>query len=255
MTQEILVSAGLDSDLDWATLELPDGDLLWRLDLGLFSLPQPFSEQVQFQSLQLAVQEFVTKLLEPNLSRSKGVILFEGSADFAKAITWHPSVEADYQEWLEEDSDRPYLRSLFSRDLCVDFLELLSIAIPESIPLILRLNGRALGHPIEKATLLSSERFQHFTLEGSDLPTSDPAAPVGFLLPAEEIRSQAPRDALIAKYLELGSSPHRLIPENLLTMEWHELDLLYVSQEGVTPQGERKLQGFRAAGGEVQFVL
>ena len=50
------------------------------------------------------------------------------------------------------------------------------------------------------------------------------------------------------------NSAFRLIPENSLTTEWHQLDRLFVAPELVSPQGVRKLQGFKAAGGELVFL-
>jgi hypothetical protein len=42
--------------------------------------------------------------------------------------------------------------------------------------------------------------------------------------------------------------------ESLLTEQWDGLDEIYVLSEALTPQGKRKLLGFEAAGGKVNYL-
>lgn len=51
--------------------------------------------------------------------------------------------------------------------------------------------------------------------------------------------------------LNLRKIPFRAIPEASLTTDWDGLDTIIISSQSVSAQGQRKLQGFRAAGGKV----
>ena len=57
---------------------------------------------------------------------------------------------------------------------------------------------------------------------------------------------------LFDKVEKLGI-PFRVIPEGFLTVSWDGLDVIYVVEELITPQGKRMLDGFRAAGGQVVY--
>ncbi len=253
---EVKVDLGITSNLNWKELSLPEGKIVWKLEMGLFKgLKQPLSDQAQFQALSFALEEFERALLQPNKKRTAGIVLFEGSADFSKELTWDLEQEAHFREWLDgasEESD--WLKRQFTRDICVDFLEVLGSLLPAEIPLILRLRSEELPSHETALQELNKERFQHFELEG--VPRGDERSAVGVLLPAEENRDETVIEqvARVIKELEEKGCAFRVIPENFLTMEWEQLDQLLVAPAGITPQGERKLQGFEAAGGEILWI-
>jgi hypothetical protein len=84
----------------------------------------------------------------------------------------------------------------------------------------------------------------------------DPFAPLGLLLPDNQSRCPFIRERLANCLLDLNRKEEkfRVIPENLLTLEWSQLDRLLLVREGVSSAGERKLQGFKAAGGCLAWI-
>lgn len=132
--------------------------------------------------------------------------------------------------------------------------------------------------PLMQAQLLNRERFEHFTLivKGSLHPVNDytwetkaPAVgqlarypyPIpspepaiwGVCMPSLSIKQPSRSYSLKQSFDHLIKKkiPYRIISESHLTSEWEGLDYLVVVPETVTPQGQRKLQGFSAAGGEI----
>ncbi len=135
------------------------------------------------------------------------------------------------------------------------------------------LDAHALGAPAEAAQLLSREKFSRFltVVRGGLLPKRElaweGASVSGFIgrrIPVESIAE--PRVGLCIHPERLDSAleqaieelihkktPFRLLSETYLTSEWDGLDLIIVGD--VTPEAERKLQGFLAAGGQVSKLV
>lgn len=65
--------------------------------------------------------------------------------------------------------------------------------------------------------------------------------------------SLAPFADLLAQLMDQDLS-FKLMSEESLTLEWEGLDLILYSPEALSQEGQRKLKGFCAAGGEVRPV-
>ena len=140
--------------------------------------------------------------------------------------------------------------------------------LPDELPIFVLLRqepGRArLAHK------LSREKLGSFrvAIEDSFLPANgwiwrDPfvmPAPgdeaVGICLPEESLCSEEllERIEALCDRLEAQKVKYRVVSETFLTEDWEGLDQLYVWSDLVTPRGDRKLMGFRAAGGLVEEI-
>jgi hypothetical protein len=256
MTTEIAVDVSPTSDLKWENISVSDEKILWNLDLNLSTLPIPPWKQGEFQALRFSIEEFAERLVQPNIEQTEGVVFFEGSADFTTDLSWTAPLEADYREWRKGKEDVPFLRRKFARDLVVDLFELLASPIHPSVPLLLRLDACSLKTPFDRVEAVNQERFQYFSLEVVGGVELDPMAPTGILLPSQEDFHQGTAEVIsgLIGRLQKKGEPFRVIPENRLTLEWHQLNSLFVVRDAVSFQGDRKLQGFKAAGGELIFL-
>lgn len=130
------------------------------------------------------------------------------------------------------------------KEVDADYLKALTRNLPDDMPLALLLDVSSCQTLYEEVALTSRARFDRFKVhvKGSKLPL--PSEKVGICLPASNGEALEP-------YLQ---TPHRLIPESYLMAEWDGLDTLIVAKNSLTPQLQRKLQGFEAAGGTVLFI-
>ncbi|MCB1119523.1 MAG: hypothetical protein KDK65_06150, partial [Chlamydiia bacterium] len=241
-----LLDGGLESSLKW---EVPreEGKILYHLDLGLFDrLKFPLEHQAQFQSLALAVEQFVDTVWLPRRNRTLGVLLYQGTLDFSSLVG------GSY---------------LDARDRCYDFLNTLAKRIPDKLPACLSFRVPESMPALQVAQLISADLVEHFTLflNGCPFPHAhgiwdkddtyhfpqiqDALPATAILFPPASVTAEEAFAPLEPLFTQLHNTPYRLINEEHLTEQWHGLDHLYVSESGLTPQGRRKLQGFQAAGG------
>lgn len=130
----------------------------------------------------------------------------------------------------------------FDPQLFSDYLKVLTLPIPDTVPLYLHFEDTTTPF-LEVARRTSRSLFPRFEIRinGEPLPQE---GNVGFLLPSKG-------DALFAT---LSPRP-RILTEEYLTSEWDGLDTLYIDSAALSKEGMRKVQGFRAAGGEVIDVI
>lgn len=245
--KRIQLNGQVQSDLDWSKEEILAQEMaergekiLWEIDLGLFSrLPHPLSNETMFHTLTLSLKHFVDRMYSKFAEATLGIILYKGSLDFSNGFPF------------EEEISDPKERSLYCRNICSDYLELLDNVLPEEIQTILEFDARSIEDPLFAAELSTKESFPHFQLwiEGSE---QDPESSVGICFPSISDRTPAKIEGIrpLLKEFAQKQISYRMIPETMLTTEWHGLDQLYVTYELGT-KGERMLQGFQAAGGEV----
>lgn len=165
--------------------------------------------------------------------------------------------------------------SLFCRDAAAEYFELLSQKIPDLLIRFLLLDMEGIEDPLLKAQLLNTERYPSYLLgvknaknSGGHLGWNEQSLSSGFI--GREFQQQLvePPDTAIClpsmhawdsifsdefrqifSHLEKQKTAYRVIPEAQLTSSWDGLNVLYVAERYITPQGRRKLQGFMAAGG------
>ncbi len=199
--------------------------IVWHLDLGLFDrLPKPLESSDQFMTLSLALDHFKETLWSEFYRYSNGLLLYRGTSDFKGEIE--------------------------TRDQYADFLQQLSVRVPEEIPLWIQFleHGK---NPL--LTLLAHDpslygRFQ-IDSDAEHLWGCDRIEKEALLMPSIEIKEEAKLLPFL-KFCTQRGSPIKKIPECFLINCWEGLDRLYFSDETLTTTGRRQLQGFIAAGGD-----
>lgn len=232
--KKITLLAGLSSEFDWSlpkkeALE-SDGDrILWEFDFE-FSASQLFlTDPIAFNAYALAIDFFCHDLWLPFSDQSSEVILYRGSLDILHRIV------------ISTEQFDPLKSATFFGD----FLQRLSLFLPEkAIPYSI-FEAPSSFSPAETAQLLSKERFQHLQLSFDE----ENVLRKGLLLPPDHLWTEK-----IKKNLDIFLSKEhsiRVIPEKFLSEMWDELDQLIVIKEAVTSVGHRQLKGFEIAGGEI----
>jgi hypothetical protein len=218
----VILPADQKSDLEWKDLQ--PQEVFWEFDFGWGGAPLFLSDQAAFQGSVLAIEEFSKRLSKGAL----GAILYCGTLGIIQRI-----VEAENE--------------VEAANMFGDYLHRLASFLPDAVtPYCL-----FTASPFSKARtaqLTSKERFLHL-----ELSLEPNMAKAGILLPSDEQCTEA----VLQKIDELMEcAPNgRIIPELRLNEMWQELDLLYVIPETLSLQGKRHLQGFKAAGGEVQSLM
>lgn len=236
--------------LEWDLNSIPDGEILWRFQLGLEDPFFSLDDEMVFESLSLALKKFSKEVFPQFQDRTKGAILYQGTADFASTYMW---TEKQCRNWEERGaSDTPYHRRIFCADSFSHYFQMLSHSLPDEMPIYLYLDATNLGTLAERHQLLSRARFEHFIVVPQGLPhTSTEASPRALCLPEERMCSERIL-ARLNKKMEEIEKPFRVISEAFLTEDWEGVDILYVLKDTLTVQGERKLKGFEATGGIIE---
>jgi len=243
----LALDAGLKSSLEWnaiiekAKLFKDQGyKIFWNLDMGLFhDLPQSLDHGSQFESLKLSIEHFNQTIWSSFGDVSVGVSLYRGS------------------DQLSEEQ--------------VEFLDfLVGYLHDEAEPFIFV--DVSVEDPVLAAQSVSKERYPHFTLavRGEGLPMQEygwdsQSGFKGFI--GRELKQSNHQQCTVAlcipstgssielvDAIEKLTSRHivfRMVPESLLTTEWHGLDYILVDPNTLSFQGRRKLMGFCAAGGAI----
>lgn len=278
--QVISLEAGVRASLDWKEVEkeafqaIENGRMiLWEFELGLFTeLPAPFSDEGQLQALKLSLEHFRKTVWSSFKSSTIGAIIYKGTADFSAQFPWNVEEEIRYQAWLENDLDTPFLRRLFCQQICFDYLNFLFPSLPEDLLPFLFLDAQGLSFA-DFLSLTSRERFPHANLAiTSDyfdqysliLPSlrwkqekvmQQPSQRVhlGVCLPSAQCRNEKVWNTAANALKELNT-PFLVMTETHFPHEWDGIDEVIVFTEGISMQGRRKLNGFKAAGGWVREV-
>lgn len=260
-TVTLVLDGRMKSDLNWESMQKKALDyiqngffLFWEMELGLSEvLTLPLQNQTQFAALSLSLDQFRNGLGSQFSENTVGLSLYRGSA---ANLLRHGDI-----------------------DTVVEFLNLLTINMPDKLQLFLQLDFE--GIEKEKAIyILSKERFDrwHCAVKGLELPsdelTWDKPSPFGYIskaiFPGQEKVNSAiaiclpPVDLPFDHYhcelkkvldeFQASNKTFKIIPESFLITEWDGLDYLVVFTNCLGPQGKRKLQGFCAAGGTVVTV-
>jgi hypothetical protein len=259
-TTVIAIDGRLNASLDWmrqreqAHVLIEQGQaILWEIDLGLFSqLTFPLTNQSQYLSLGLSLEHFQDTLWKDFQDYSIGLTVFRGSADFSLDLPWK---EEFFGQALPIKED-----TLFCCDVAAEYLSLLVARFSNTIPIYVNLDTAAVSSPLEQAILLHPERweFLNLYLTNCQLPIlslglEPTKATLAICLPPLERAKFGYFNELESIFESLIEEeiPFRIISETHLTIQWDGLDKLIYLPEHLSAQGQRKLNGFSAAGGEI----
>lgn len=270
-TVSIRLDGKMSADLDWKEVEdaaqkyVEEGfQLFWMLDLGLFEgLKLPLTDQTQFLSLILSLEHLRDTLWKKFKNHTLGICLYQGPANFLKQLKWDNHLQNNYLIWGRERLGEKFnetdqdLKSIFARDAVAEYLTGMANRMPDAMQMYATLDVDPSINLMMEMQLLHRECFDriHLIIKTGRLPTLfnyDPAT-VGICLPGCQIVDPAAYIGFknVLESLLNKKIPFRIIPEAYLINEWDGLDYLIVNPEYVSAQGERKLQGFCAAGGTV----
>ncbi|CUI17141.1 conserved hypothetical protein [Candidatus Protochlamydia naegleriophila] len=209
-TVTIYLDGRLQADLTWKkakeeaqkAVECGYG-IFWDIDIGLFEqLPFALTNQTQYLSLALSLEHFRDSLWKEFKSKTIGVSIYRGSADFSLGFRWDESQVANLRQWLShvfvdeaqfaseisvkhssfaqlevtdllQSEAGTQLVRLFCRDVSLEYLSLLASRLPDTLPVYLFLNVSVfISNPLWQAQLLHAERFEHLNLalNGATLP-------------------------------------------------------------------------------------
>lgn len=300
----IKIEGGINAALDWqearntAMEYVKQGfPLFWELDLGLFqNLPFTIANQTQYLALKLSIEHFRDSLWKEFGEKSHGVILYRGNAVFSNQFLWDEEIRKNLQEWLREryesiekwrgdinifaesfesisfslmesTKEGREVLSLFSLEVAIEYISLLSNALSDNIPLFLCLDLQEAEFPIWQAQLIHKEFYQrfHLALKNANVPfdgyqwksqdefllQKTESAAVALCLPNPFYVQRKFAEDLEKAIMILNENniPYRVIPENFLVSEWEGIDFIIYSPEALSTQGHRKILGFCAAGG------
>lgn len=246
----ITLDAKTNSALDWtkarteALQKIASGQkILWHLEFGCFkNLLKPISNQEQFLALTLALDHFISSLWNEFRSYSKGILVYQGPADFAEEF---PAGEIEETDPLE--------RSLKARNMGSDYIQQLVTKLPDSIKAYIAFNRAAvdplvtdLSHDPSAYGRLHILPDAHAWSPESDLAT-------GLLMPPMTLFQRNHLEPF-RRADQVINQHFKKIPESRLIHHWAGLDRLYYVEGALSPQGRRQLQGFIAAGGEVVIL-
>lgn len=326
----ISLDGRIKSDFSWQKeIDLADRFIeknkrvLWQLNLGIFSeLTLPFSDQMQSQSFQLAINHFFHNIWKKYHAYSLGLSLYQGPINFSAQFSpfhWENELTLALQQWLigrfpdihtfvlesgisaatfeqltpeelSHNNKGKLLLALFSRDIGMEFLKVITLNAPDAIPLFLLCDALNLDDdfsPVDFIRLASSDHFKNFHLCIKNAPVplhilpniytwlwSDdrsyasngieivdlelkhhPDCKIGVCLPSD--------DALLSDYNKINFLINKFLDENIifkvmresqLSIEWDGLDEIYLPLRGISQSGKRIIKGFEAAGGVVKIV-
>jgi hypothetical protein len=258
----LFVDLSLTASLDFSSLEKEmeeivskGGRIFWEINFDFDLVGGLFTHPLRFSTYQMSLKEFSSQILEKNPESAVGLSLYRGESSISSILERHQELMQMYQELLENKTDTPFDRELFSLTIFVEFLHRLGSIIPETIPLHCFFH---LSHEYtlaQLATLFSKERFLHlkFHIEGSLLPFEEKEEPTwGIVLPQEQRIDYELLDEMLTQLLK-KTAHFRILPEGLISELWHGLDNILFASKSLTKDGKRMLQGFNAAGGRAVY--
>lgn len=247
----ILLEANERSHLNWKKEEERATDLiekgffiLWEIDFAL--LEGSLEDEARFLTLGLAIDHFMATIWPKFQENTFGFLLFRG------------------------------ILSLSNRDQLLDYLRLISAALPDNLFIFLLFDTTNFPDPSSYFHATNQKAFQPFRLilkgeYAMRYPFALPAlgwdhgaSPLGFFseknypkvdeqrITAAICLSEKVDSSELSRVIEeWETTPFRVIPEEMLTEEWEGIDDLMIFPDAISPQGQRKLLGFSAAGGRI----
>lgn len=224
-TEIITLDGTVTSTLDWAKhrknalQSIGAGkQILWHLEMGLFSqLNKPLTDSTQFQTLGLAIDHFRDTLWKEFHGFTLGLSLYKGPSP-----------------------------TLQERDIWGDYLEQLAGRMPDEIKPYIIFDSLP-NDIILKALLTHPERYERFTIQADYAWRTGETVEKAICFPPLTMTDLS----LLEPFRPLLEKGLKIIPEERLTYSWDGLNTLYYSKSCISPAGFRKLNGFKAAGGEI----
>jgi len=255
--------------LDWSSeiaearaAVLSGQKIFWKFRLGLEHPFFPLEDELRFQSLSLALTQFSKEVWPEFQDTSFGLCLYRGSADLPPVFSWTERQKEAYAAWIadEELADDGSAKQSFCLEAFAVYFQMLSHRLPDEANVFLLFDIGGFRTASSVFAALSKERFEHFSLalRGKDLPREgfrweegairyhSIDSTVGLVFP-EKRGAGTVFEAALAKI----EGPVKVVFESFLSEEWEGLDQLLVLSEALSPQGQRMLKGFQAAGGEI----
>lgn len=250
-----------------------------EFQFGMDPLRFNFKDQMQFFGLSIAIASFIEVLYTPYGEHFAGVILYRGAGDFSQAIKSHLELEELYDEFkASARGDETYLLYLFSMQILMEYLHRLGAALPESLDMFVMLNLKGVDSPTKQAELLAANHFPYIKPAvkgakvlfegltwdqgrsfvgyiGKDLSCFEKidTPHLAILLPPFGDVDYDLMDQKIEQINRSGES-YKVIPDDMLNESWHLIDRLVVFEGHISDEGKRMIDGFIAAGGEVEKV-
>lgn len=242
--------------------------IIWKIAAGLEGPFYPLDDELRFEALSLALRQFSKDVWPQFQEKTCSVCLYRASADFHEFFSWTERQQSNFKAWLEEEGLTESLVSkrLFAAEAFAIYFQMLSHRIPDEAQVQLLFDLEAFDSASEALQVISKERFEHFQIavRGMELPLE------GFWWEEHEIRYRAIEasvaivfptniqlpfmqsfDQLLKKR---GGENVKILFEGFLSEDWEGLDRLLVIKGSLNHQGDRKLKGFCAAGGEIVYV-
>lgn len=263
-TAQVRLPAHLHDDLSWEKEILLARNLvkkgyliLWHLDFGLPDIV--WEDEPSFLALKIGAEQFKKRIFPEFEEASLGILLYKGGLDIREKFQWTSKQQENWERSEGKD------KRLFCLDTFAYYLHLLAPHLPDSLPLLLALDGREIP-PEELFLLLHKDRFEHFLIAlkasipfpalswGEGTPSLGYLGETLFLPPKEEAKVgilYAPGiEEILAK---LQGIPYRILYENFATEEWDGLEAILVPGKEISSKAKRILLGFQAAGGAISW--
>lgn len=220
--------------LDWrsqlAVAEEANIPIVWKIDAGLEQPFYPLEDELRFQAISLALRQFSTDVWPRFQQQTSGICLYKGSADF-------------------------------QTEAYALYFQMLSHKLPDEAEVELLLDLSCLRHPSDALKIISHERFDHFqiAIHGMELPLEGmrwDGSCLQLVVNQGLVFPETVNEGLAGAFdLFLQTrSDVKIVFERHLSSQWEGMDRLFVIRESLGPRGQRMLQGFCAAGGEVTYI-
>ena len=236
--------------------------ILWELDLGLFGkIDKVLSDQTQFLTLSLSLKHFLDTVWKSYDAHTLGVLVYQGSMDFSKTLNFSEELQSKFISWKEKlkvKENSPLLKSLFCRDVVIEFLKLLMSGMPDELQFFIRLEKESQDSYWKEMMLTHREKLDkiHLLLDNASLPISpDIETDKALCIPhADKLACGNVELDEAINFLMKNKVSFKIIPESLFLTEWEGLDYVIVLGSETSLEGVRKLRGFAAAGGTIVTI-
>ncbi len=297
----IKLDVSLCSSLKWEAeiLLMQEAKALGKkifLDIN-FGLGEKFpslSDMTPFLSLGLGIDALKEKVIEPLGDSLIGAFLLKDQTDFSSLLPWDAQLVEEFLEFEKEEgkislessfvdftgirneplsNERRFLLELFSKDLIVNYLNLLLTQLPESLAAFIHFQPKNLlsidpkKAPMRTAYLLERRSLghihlawedkgaEHYCFNSTESSAQTHVPTVGILLPElnEGILHEKAYNEAIVKLRKLGLS-FRFVGSEAFHEEWHLLDFALGAKKALSREALRQVMGFNASGGIFIFL-
>lgn len=280
ITHEIVkIGAKADDDLDFSEplsifekLKKENKKCLLEIDFG-FHHNFDLTNQLQFSSCILAIEEISKKLISPYKDIIEGLILFRGSVFLEKVFSLEEAILSEYTpaNFYPIFDDITQLRLAIATLMGSMFHRLISF-VDDELPCFAIFYEAEKLDPLQRAILFSKARFEHIFLvyanpefQSTNVDLSSGYSGLGFFSEQHlekkaliEIAILLPEDQCLSCEIMvqlkrlMGSlkSPYRLILDKIFNESWNDIHTVYYIENATHPMTKRMIKGFEASGGQ-----